>query len=471
MLAPRMLVILSSLPDVSEAAQTAIFRTNGSTLFINAPSAEVYHYGVSESVDIEAVAPNSYYLNATVRSSVTIQSGRVYVTARGSVPTINAMPKAGTVAIAGDTGAQIGNIFVPANQEGVKIDSSVSSETEIGVPTQEMGLFGGGNGTQQSPFLIGTAEQFMAINELSSPSYFFKLTDNIDLTAETAEKGSFVQYFSNAVLDGAGFTVKANADLFARFDGSTLKNVTVEMNGDDLHLTGLDYTADCLFENVTLEGAVKFTGRNQGLFVVYSGIGSASKAKTLTFRGCVNNIDITGVGGESDYNAVFVGYSWGSVNLVFEDCVNNGSLTCGEAGLFLGNQANQANFVTMTIDNFVNNGTLTSTNPRDTYNQYIGRPAGASQNITVDGSKIASLKDGKWLNITQAVSDATLDIALNEDGTFEVTAATANTAQPMIRFQRLKAFLSINCSSVCLRINNGQSYENLFRKFPTLCNK
>ena len=409
----------------TSATQSVIFNTNGGTLTVNAANSDVEHYGASDSVLIEAVASRSYYLYATIASTVEIQSGRLYVGQEATVPTVNAMPKAGNVIIDGDASATIGNIFVPANQEGITISSSIESNTQVGSPTADTELFDGGNGTQQSPYLIATAEQFMAINQLSSPSYYFRLVANIDLTGQTADSGAYIRYFSNAELDGANQVITINSDLFSRFNGSVLKNVTIVMNGDDLHITGADYAAECLFENVTLSGSVHFTGRNQGLFVCYGGDGNVSAAETITFRNCVNNVTVTGVGGTSDYNAIFVGYSWGPLDLVFEDCINNGSLTCGQAALFLGNQSSGSWHVNMTITNFVNNGNIITTNAKSTYNQYIASPDHDYQTITVDGTQIDSLQEGHWSNISQVVEDAKLNITLNKDGTFEVTAAAA----------------------------------------------
>ena len=57
-------------------AQTAVVRTNGGTLTVNAPADTVNHYGEADSVNIVAVASSSYHENGTVQL-IAVKQGHV----------------------------------------------------------------------------------------------------------------------------------------------------------------------------------------------------------------------------------------------------------------------------------------------------------------------------------------------------------------------------------------------------------
>lgn len=57
--------------------KNVIFNTNGGDLSVAAPNAAVTHYGVTNKVTIESVAPHSYYENGTVEGNLEIKQGKV----------------------------------------------------------------------------------------------------------------------------------------------------------------------------------------------------------------------------------------------------------------------------------------------------------------------------------------------------------------------------------------------------------
>ena len=63
----------------SEAAETRLFNTNGGKLTINAQNATVDHYGTANTVDIKAVAANSYHENGKILGRIFLAKGRVVV--------------------------------------------------------------------------------------------------------------------------------------------------------------------------------------------------------------------------------------------------------------------------------------------------------------------------------------------------------------------------------------------------------
>ena len=66
------------------SAQNVVIRTNGGELTINAPDDTVNHYGNAVVIDVQAVAPTSYYEYGTV-SFAKITTGRIVVTEKAEI--------------------------------------------------------------------------------------------------------------------------------------------------------------------------------------------------------------------------------------------------------------------------------------------------------------------------------------------------------------------------------------------------
>ena len=191
------------------------------------------------------------------------------------------------------------------------------------------------------------------------------------------------------------------------------------MNGDDLHITGADYAAESLFEDVTLSGSVHFTGRNQGLFVCYGGDGNVSAAETITFRNCVNNVTVTGVGGESDYNAIFVGYSWGPLNIVLENCVNNGTIIGTNSAAVFPTEIGKSN---TTVSESVTSANASLTDAQMMSSSIIVSKINAT--LSVEGNQLVivpPVSDSDLVNqyeVTYSVSTSFVDAQGNGVGSF-----------------------------------------------------
>ncbi len=71
------------------ASKTAVIRTNGGTLTVEAPNDTVHHYGKADSVNITAIASESYHEHGIVGDKITLNNGRVVMEKGGSASEID----------------------------------------------------------------------------------------------------------------------------------------------------------------------------------------------------------------------------------------------------------------------------------------------------------------------------------------------------------------------------------------------
>lgn len=297
-------------------------------------------------------------------------------------------------------------------------------------------LFEGGNGSEEKPYLISNAEQFKAIEKLSNANNHFKLQNNIDMTNTPAsaeddygDTGDIYQLYGE--LDGAGYSITGKDSttgtiLYAQ--NATIKNTTFIISGHPAVTNATNTT----FETVTVIGEME-VGNNNGAFVRYAV--PQNGEVTLTFNKCTANVTMLGDGGENNYNAVFVGYAYGGDNkttLTFNNCINEGTLICGKAAMFLGNNSANQGIVTITANDCINRGEIRSTYTNANYgwNHFIATGAHQNNTIILDGITLSSATDGSIETegsgiFAQGPSDATLKLTENEDKTFTITPASA----------------------------------------------
>lgn len=417
-------------------AQNVTIRTAGGALTVNAANDTVNHYGTVQNADVQAVAGESYHEYGQVEGNLTITTGHIVFENTAKVNTFVVSDDATTVTAAFNDKAQV--LTAVANDSATLTDLNLPATVETVVADKDdLAMFAGGAGTEKSPYQIATVEQFLNIDKLNLYSTAniaaFQLISDISLTAEEAASygtdapNYYVNNFDNAIFDGKGHKIFATADstyIFGRLVGSTIKDVEFVLNGTNMIVSGWDRVYDTEFNSVTTSGEVNFSDRNTGLFVSYAGKGSSALVGEIIFTDCVNNTNIYGKGEQTRYNAVFVGYAWGSIDLTFTDCVNNGSLHCGKAALFLGNQSNASNHVTLTIDNFVSNGNVFSFYQGTGYiqNDFIASAVGKDTvSITIDGVE-RELSYDLSVNVAQASSSSKAPgIEYNSDKTFTLT--------------------------------------------------
>ena len=226
-----------------------------------------------------------------------------------------------------------------------------------------------GEGTQENPFLIQSAEDMWALSELTagknygSSSLYFKLTADIDLSAEnwqpicsSASSGwvSSANSF-NANFDGNGKTItfygNYTGDVWAKglFSGIggyvhdlIIKgDITIE-KGRVGSLTSMAL-ANARIENITSYVNIS-AGNNQ-----VGGIIGYIADPNVVVKNCVNYGTITGrelVGG-------IVGGSW--QNVTYIDCVNHGNITA--TSINVGGIAGEK-FSAATVTNCSNDGKI-----------------------------------------------------------------------------------------------------------------
>lgn len=296
-------------------------------------------------------------------------------------------------------------------------------------------LFEGGLGTAESPYEIKTAQQLYNMGLLTDTENHFKLLGDIDMSGiEPSAADSYGDqgdlYWLCGELDGDGHQIISTKDvagtiLYAR--NAVIKNITFLTEGHAAVANANNTT----FEDVTVTGT-RDVGNNSGAFVTYAD--PVNKQVTLTFNNCTANVTMVGEGVATSYNAVFVGYAYGgstTTELHFTNCTNEGSLVCGKAAMFLGNNSANAGFVTIYVDNCLNNGEIRSTYTDTEYgwNHFIATGAHANNTVVLNGETLASATEdtvpvGENGGFYQGPADATLALTESEDGTFTITKAT-----------------------------------------------
>lgn len=192
-----------------------------------------------------------------------------------------------------------------------------------------------GSGTEDDPYLIGSAEDFAAITWQNSSGYF-KLTDNITVTkpCDATFKGTF---------DGDGHTVtltlnvtSGNAGLFGETGGgAVIKNLTVD--ADVTSTAGSNYAATA------------------GL------VGKVSGSTTVENCGVTGTASNTSTSSSPVYVGGLIGYLTGNctvTNSYSQATVSNtNSASSSSTGGFLGKTSN---YCTLTVKNCYSSGDVTA---------------------------------------------------------------------------------------------------------------
>ena len=187
----------------SAAASATISGQIDGALVVNNAAAEVSHYGMVESVDLQAVASNSYHEYGTVLGTFTVTTGRVVV----------------------EEGAVVSEITVPAAAQNVKILSNASQNvvvtTESSSVTIEEGagkVFVGGsqadavlensgdNAGVSGKTEVSTADALKSALQGQADAYIV-LTANITIAYESNVPFAVNPSGSAKVLDFNGFTI------------------------------------------------------------------------------------------------------------------------------------------------------------------------------------------------------------------------------------------------------------------------
>ncbi len=261
------------------------------TIDINAPKAHVEHEGKAGSINIIAVAPNSYYENGLV-NELNVTTGKIVV--NGAVATLKVLGAADVNLAAGseavkvivndatatvkvDAAAVVGNVATEKSEVLGKLGDIVDGADGVIVDTvvdaSNLGNFAGGFGTADFPYIIATAEQLANISNHYDTYNYYKVADGVtslDLTGVGNLKlnGSFDGNGTNIVnLTTALFNTVGVVGAPAEMKISNFTATTYATDGRAL-VRNIYNAGNTIFENVTLHGYIE--GQyNMGSFYNY----------------------------------------------------------------------------------------------------------------------------------------------------------------------------------------------------------
>lgn len=360
-------------------AQNVIIRTQGGKLSINGLEDTVSHYGTANSVEITAVAGNSYHEYGTILGNISLEQGRVVLENKSEVSSVVVTAEDLTnIAIEDKSG---NNTTVAATNDTVagqlatsdKISGTTNVQETV-VDETQMSLFAGGIGTEASPYLIATAEQFKNIDSIvADGNYYFEQVEDLVLSSPVTDfKG---------VYDGGNHSLKANylvaqgkySYIFNSIIGhATFKNIELVQYTE--YATTLLLSADwgtafgADFENITITGTTTRADVGNFGFIVIDALytsGDVKESVIYNFKNITNNVDLQNTGACTGF-IVGSGPCFNTATILnFENCVNNGDITGGSVGVgyLYGNPAYIESMVNGTINvvNCVNNGIFMST--------------------------------------------------------------------------------------------------------------
>ena len=431
-----------SVKDDSSTADVTMYTTSG-TLTIDARQATVRHYGEAKTVSIKAIAGESYHEYGTVTGNVEVTKGRVELESTADVNTVLVSSEAsGDSKVDYNSGAKVGTVAPTTDAAKADVSSSTipsESKQETIVDTTETSKFAGGLGTEKSPYLIETEEQFSNINTGTNGSYYYyKLINDLNVSKNyTIEGANFVaNKLVYSYLDGSNFSIKINdnSHLFYQTFHSEIKNLKVDVSSNLVYYA--NYTN---FNNVDLFGKISTSGGNEGIYVIYAN--PTSLNNTLTFNNCDCYVDFNSDGNEGSYNAVFTGYAYpnSNVKLSYTNCTYNGTFVSGKAAMFLGNNSANQSKVEILISNCENNGIIQSTytNKQYGWNSYVA--TGITPNykdvesksylnnkIILNNSTLLPQEINEPMSIRGFISgpnDKSLKLIENNDKTFTLNAS------------------------------------------------
>jgi hypothetical protein len=235
--------------------------------------------------------------------------------------------------------------------------------------------YSGGNGSEESPFLISSPADFQQLTDKVNKEYknyagvYFLLT--CDLTRVTTIIGDEMPF--SGIFDGGGHKITANiksrssAGIFGKVRGATIKNLSVSGNisggyAGGIFGEGVANVSNC-YNSAQIQG---FAGGICGMFIDENQIGGS-------ITNCHNSGDISGhfIGGICGYFKIRISYPSEDYNYSINYCSNSGKVSgdivgggiCGELTGEVGDYnpiRGQVNFILrIGISNCYNTGDVT----------------------------------------------------------------------------------------------------------------
>ena len=291
--------------------------------------------------------------------------------------------------------------------------------------------FADGEGSEEKPLQIETAEQWNLLNNdlLKDKYYYFILNKDIDLNKGGAKITSIKAHID---LNNHSLTLLKSAWAITTFSGS-IKNGSI-LNPDDLAKESFIYKneGDILLEGITIGNPNKDTyvnvTKNTTIFV-----GNIYKDKDcdVIFRNCVNYVNY-GIknNGEGNYGGAFIG-GWvhnlpsdSNNPVLFENCINYGDFKQQNGASFVGNSS-EITDKTYKFVNCKNYGDITGTKSA---NVYVANTQGISDEEFIQKYKLNGIENFGNIVCGKDLSSY-LTFSKNEEGKLEVTSTLGEDYQ------------------------------------------
>ena len=367
-------------------AQSVVVRTDGGKLTVNAAADTLKRYGTADSVQITAIAPQSYHEYGTVIGNIELASGRVVMESGSTAAAIKITAEAskivdGTATIAVDSKTSNVSVVVPADVKTAIDDSKDSKNT---LPTtnvisdntviENMSKFAGGIGTEASPYLISSVNQWMNVKEISAQGKNFKVVTDLDfhgINDITIDTFVGTMDFDNHSIKGVSEDNTIYGYLFQIVGNDTVStkicNANLVVEGYTSLVFQVQSAKEFILENITATGSAEIVGDNNYTPFISRIVSLSNSICNVVMRNCINNANIT----SDACTGVFIGKvsdggAHTSAKIEFDHCVNNGTVVStvkSVAAMLFANSCTFANqrIEDITIKNCENNGRILGT--------------------------------------------------------------------------------------------------------------
>lgn len=405
------------------SAKNVTIRTNGGTLTVNAPKDSVNHYGESSYVYLQDIYTESYHEHGNV-DVVKIDKGHIVLEGAANVGSVELGSETTSASLSVKSGATV--TIVAKGNENSTIDNKSGSEIREATTEEKetSKQFEGGFGTETSPYLVKTSEQFDQIYEMYKNGNvglkYFALLDNIDV-GDLKKWDVACENTYSVALNGNGYTLSATpyaqaAPLFGIATNcvfTDLKLTTANDLGWSLcwQLTNVD------FNNVDVvypENVVTF---NYG-FSAYS----------CTVRGNINFIDCdikANVKIDSKYAGLFIGnYIQGDTNCKFVNCTFDGEFRGPQVSMFIGNTNNADKCAhTFIVENCSNYGSIVGT----ISSTYFATNGGSKYEAEEANATLQGVTKGNGKLSVSALENGAVTLTVGENNEYILNSNLAST--------------------------------------------
>ena len=400
----------TSVSYTDSTTQAAIIRTNGGNLTINAPIGTVKHYGLASVVDVQAVAPTSYYENGIV-SIAKLKTGRVVVTPKAILSTVHAVETNGNftnVKIALVSGAQVpaftrDDVAMNSGDKKVVLEiQSLASEAAVDEHPQYVWISKAGEVVSTDVANSGSSltEETKIPESAQTPVAKEAATDAVSgTTAEELEEA-----VSKAGRYAGGFgteqkpyliSTKDHVDSFEEDihagDSAHFYKLISDLSLPEAYMFGsVHYTyygngsnsleANAIFMDGTFDGGghtINYKMSNLASSGENGGVGLFAMTKNVTIKNLnvIADLDATASAVQSPFTGGLVGYAEGY--LTFDNVNISGSIKAKrDVGGFLGVHGEDDPEKPLTFNNCTSSVAITMTNVRTGFSPiggYVGQ--------------------------------------------------------------------------------------------------